>query len=88
MVTVAEALGAAPGSTVTVHGNVITTAGITVLCEMLAETHPPQPGGARIVVEGLDVATLDDTETVGDTTWTTDQRSVTGVFDGDVLRVG
>ena len=88
MLTVAEALAAPPGSTVTVRGYVVATAGMTVLCEMLAESYPPQPGGAQMAVEGLDIAALTDTVSAGDTTWTEDQRTVTGIVaGGGVLRV-
>jgi hypothetical protein len=87
MLTVAEALDAPAGSMVTVRGHVIATAGTTLLCEMLAETYPPQPGGAQMVLEDLDIATLGGTESAGDTTWTGDQRAVTGIITDDVLRV-
>ena len=87
MLTVADALAAAPGSTVTVRGHVIATAGITLICDLLAETYPPQPGGAQLVLEDLDITALDDTESAGDTTWTREQRAVTGVVGGGVLRV-
>jgi hypothetical protein len=87
MLTVSEALNATPGSTITVRGYVIATAGTTLLCEMLAESYPPQPGGAQMVLEGLDIAALLGTETAGDTAWTRDQHNVTGIAGGDVLRV-
>jgi hypothetical protein len=87
MLTVSEALNAPPGTTITVRGYVIATAGTTLLCEMLAESYPPQPGGAQMVLEGFDIAALRGTETAGDTTWTREQHSVTGIASGDVLRV-
>ncbi|HSK98031.1 MAG TPA: hypothetical protein VK891_15510 [Euzebyales bacterium] len=85
--TVTEALAAPTGSTVTVRGYVIATAGVTLLCEMLAETFPPQPGGAQMLLDDLDIAAVADTQSAGDTTWTSDQRAVTGIIAGDVLRV-
>lgn len=87
MLTVSEALDAPAGSTATVRGYVIATAGTTVLAEMLAETYPPQAGGAFIVLEGLDVAALPGTTSAGDTTWTNDQRSLTGRIEAGVLVV-
>lgn len=87
MVTIAEALEMPAGTTVTVRGYVLETGGTTVLAEMLAESYPPQPGGAQLVLEGLDVADIDGTETAGDTTWTDDQHSVTGVLQEATLRV-
>jgi hypothetical protein len=40
-----------------------------------------------MVLEGFDIAALRGTETAGDTTWTREQHSVTGIASGDVLRV-
>lgn len=87
MLTVTEALEAPAGSTVSVRGYVIATAGATYLAEMLAESYPPQPGGSLIQLEGLDVDTLRGTEQAGDTTWTADQRVISGRIQGDVLDV-
>jgi hypothetical protein len=87
VLTVAEALTAPAGSTITVRGHVVATAGTTVLCEMLAESYPPQPGGAQLPVSGLDIATLGGTSTAGDTIWTDGQHAITGVIAGGVLRV-
>jgi hypothetical protein len=85
--TVREALRAPEGSTVTVRGYVIVTGGTTFLAEMLAETYPPQPGGAVLALTGLDVAMLPATTSAGDTTWTNDQHSVTGRVEAGVLTV-
>lgn len=87
MLTVRQAVEAPTGATVTVRGHVIATAGGTVLAEMLAESYPPQPGGATLPVQGVDVQALDGVEQAGDTTWTTDQHALTGQVRDGVLHV-
>lgn len=71
----------------TVRGYVVATGGSTYLAEMLAETYPPQPGGSVLRLEGLDVAALDGTQQVDDTTWTTEQQVIAARVDADVLRI-
>lgn len=87
MMTVRQAVAAPAGSTVVVRGHLISTAGETYVAEMLAESYPPQPGGATLRVEGIELSTLDRIEQAGDTTWATDQRIVTGRIEGGVLHV-
>jgi hypothetical protein len=87
MMTVRQAVAAPSGSTVSVRGHLIATAGETLLAEMLAESYPPQPGGATLRLEGVDLATLDDVEQVGDTAWTAHQRTLSGRIEDGVLHV-
>lgn len=87
MTTVRQAAAAPAGSTVVVRGHLIATAGETYVAEMLAESYPPQPGGATLRIEGINVSTLDGIEQAGDTTWTSDQRTVSGRVEGGVLHV-
>ncbi len=39
------------------------------LCELLAESSPPQCGGASLVVEGLDLGTMEGLTTNQNVTW-------------------
>jgi hypothetical protein len=55
---------------VTVTGFVVDVAGETRLCEALAESFPPQCGGASVTVTSLDQVDPDDLQTEGDVTWT------------------
>lgn len=87
MLTVAQALTAPSGSPVTVRGYVLATAGVTYLAESLAESYPPQPGGAVLKLEGLDVGTLPGAERAEDTTWTSEQLAISGRLRGGVLEV-
>lgn len=57
------------------------------LCAELLESLPPQCGGASLVVEGLDVASLAGTATSEDCVWTVDALELEGVVTDGVLRV-
>lgn len=87
MLTVRQAIEQAEGSAVTVRGYVVETAGATYLADLLAETYPPQPGGAVLRIEGLDVGGVAPTEHAGDTTWTTGQHTLTGRLEAGTLHV-
>jgi hypothetical protein len=69
--SVAEALGhQATDDLVTVTGALFVDADGTVrLCDAIAESFPPQCGGERIVVEGLDLAAVAGLQTEGDISW-------------------
>ena len=69
--TVAEALGhRATDDLVTVSGALFVDPGGTVrLCDAIAESFPPQCGGERIVVEGLNLDAIANLQTEGDVSW-------------------
>ena len=69
--TVAEALTHGPtDDLVTVTGALFVDADGTVrLCDAIAESFPPQCGGDRIVVEGLDLDDIDDIQEENDVRW-------------------
>lgn len=55
---------------VSVAGTLFVGAGGTVLlCDAIAESFPPQCGGERIVVEGLDLDTIANLQTEGNVSW-------------------
>ena len=64
--------------------------GRVVLAEMIAESFPPQPGGATIIVEGLDLADLaleqapEDSE-LATTQWSDEPITLTGSMVSGVL---
>ena len=70
-ISVAEALGhQATDDIVTVSGALFVEAdGTVLLCDAIAESFPPQCGGERIRVEGLDVAAVPGLQTEGDVSW-------------------
>ncbi len=55
---------------VAVAGFVVAVGGEIRLCEALAESFPPQCGGASIPVTSLDQVDPDELQTEGDVTWT------------------
>ena len=69
--SVAEALGhQATDDVVTVTGALFVDPDGTVrLCDAIAESFPPQCGGDRIEVQGLDLATIADLQEEGDVQW-------------------
>ena len=69
--SVAEALEHQPtDDIVTVTGALfVDPEGTVRLCDAIAESFPPQCGGARIVVEGLDLAAVSDLQTEGSISW-------------------
>jgi hypothetical protein len=70
-ISVEEALGHGPtDDLVAVTGSLFVDADGTVrLCDAIAESFPPQCGGARIVVDGLDLQAVEGLQTEGDVTW-------------------
>jgi hypothetical protein len=69
--SVADALGhRATDDLVTVSGALFVDGDGTVrLCDAIAESFPPQCGGERIVVQGLDLAAVAGLQTEGDVSW-------------------
>lgn len=69
--SVADALGhRATDDLVTVSGALFVDGDGTVrLCDAIAESFPPQCGGERIVVRGLDLDAVAGLQTEGDVSW-------------------
>jgi hypothetical protein len=69
--SVADALGhRATDDLVTVTGALFVGAdGTILLCDAIAESFPPQCGGDRILVEGLDLDEVADLQSEGDVAW-------------------
>ena len=61
--------------------------GVTRVCEMLAESFPPQCGGASLRVDGLDLETIAGLETADGVTWSNEAFRLTGRLSGDLLTV-
>ena len=64
--------------------------GRVVLAELIAESFPPQPGGTRINVEGLDLDTLDleqapEGSELATTRWSSEPVTLTGSVVSGVL---
>lgn len=69
--SVADALGhQATDDLVTVRGALfVDSDGAVRLCDAIAESFPPQCGGARIVVQGLNLDDIADLQTEGEVSW-------------------
>lgn len=70
LVDVATALEADPGSRIQVRGALFVDPDGTVrLCDAIAESFPPQCGGERVGVQGLDLALVPGLQTEGEVSW-------------------
>jgi len=85
--TVPEALAADPGSQVTVAGTIIQAGGELLLAELLAESFPPQAGGAVLVVVGVTIDDFAPVNTEGDTSWVDASQTLQGSIEGETLTV-
>jgi hypothetical protein len=91
-------LGVGPGISVTdaldndasgpllINGFLVIVEGEVELCEALAESIPPQCGGARLSIEGLDLSAFTLSQASG-VQWTEDVVQVLGTVDGNRLIV-
>ena len=84
--TIDQALAADEGSELSVSGFLIVEVGGRIrLCSQLLESSPPQCGGDRIEMFGLDVDNVPDTERASNSSviptlvWTNDPITVTGI---------
>ena len=70
-ISVAEAIGHGPtDDIVAVTGALFASPdGTVMLCDAIAESFPPQCGGERIRVGGLDLASVPGLQTEGDVSW-------------------
>lgn len=69
-ITVGEALAFIDGEPVLVNGALfIDPQGEVLLCEAIAESFPPQCGGTRLLVEGLEPEAIPDLEEANDVRW-------------------
>ncbi len=84
--SVEEALAVDDGTTVVVTGALFVEDDTVRLCSAVAESFPPQCGGASLEVEGLDLSDLELEEEQG-IRWSEGSVEVEGVMSGDVLSV-
>ena len=70
-----------------VNGNLLITDGQARLCSALAESFPPQCGGASLLITGLDLARVDGLIVEGDVMWTDRPIQLAGVVSDGILTV-
>ena len=70
-----------------VNGQLHVENGRVRLCEVLAESFPPQCGRRSLVVTGLDLTTMDCLSSEGSVTWSDQPVQVLGLVEGELLLV-
>jgi hypothetical protein len=86
-ISIDEALSSDSGGPLLVAGNLLAEAGEVRLCSALAESFPPQCGGAALAVEGLTLEEVDGLVTEGDVAWTDRPIELLGVVADGTLTV-
>ena len=87
-ISVAEALTSDLSQPLLVNGFIVTDAeGTVFLAESLAESFPPQAGGAKLIVEGLDLTLLEGMTNASGISWTDQPVQVLGTVQNGVLTV-
>lgn len=86
-ISVDDAIDSASDGPVLVNGYLFVDAdGVVTLASAIAESMPPQPGGARLTVEGLNPGEYEMSESQG-IRWTDTQVQVLGTVEGETLVV-
>ncbi len=82
-ISIDDALAADSDEPLLVAGNLLAQDDEIRLCSALAESFPPQCGGASLHVAGLDLAEVDGLITEGDVSWTDRPIELLGVVEND-----
>ena len=86
-ISIGEALTSNLQGPLLVNGHLYAQDGQVRLCELLAESFPPQCGGKTLVVEGLDLTAMDGLTSEGRVTWSDQLVQVLGTVEAEVLTV-
>jgi hypothetical protein len=86
-ISIDDALTSDSDDPLLVSGNLLAEGGEVRLCSALAESFPPQCGGASLAVEGLDLADVDGLVTEGNVSWTDRPIQLLGVVSDGTLTV-
>ena len=87
-ISIGEALASNLKGPLLVNGHLHAQNDQVRLCEVLAESFPPQCGGGTLAVKGLDLQTTDGLTSAGSVTWSDQLVQVLGTVEGEVLTVG
>lgn len=87
-ISIEEALARDSDEMLLVNGNLLAQGDDVRLCSALAESFPPQCGGASLRVEGLKLAEVDGLITEGDVSWTDRPVQLLGIVEDETLTVG
>ena len=86
-ISVGDALTSNLTGPLLINGHLHAEDGQVRLCELLAESFPAQCGGRALMVEGLDLTTMDGLTTEGSVTWSDQPVQLLGTVEGEVLTV-
>ena len=86
-ISIPEALTTTLQGPLLVNGFLVAESGEVRLCEALAESLPPQCGGASLRVDGFDLASLPDSQSAGGVTWSDAPIQILGTVADGVLTV-
>jgi len=86
-ISIEEAMASELEGPLLVNGNLLAQGDDVRLCSALAESFPPQCGGASLVVEGLKLEEVDGLFTEGDVSWTDRPIQLLGVVSDGTLTV-
>jgi hypothetical protein len=86
-ISIDDALASDSDEPLLVNGNLLAEGDDVRLCSALAESFPPQCGGASLVVEGLKLEEVDGLVTEGDVSWTDRPIQLLGVVSDGTLTV-
>jgi hypothetical protein len=86
-ISIEEALESDSSEPLLVNGNLLVTDGQARLCSALAESFPPQCGGASLLITGLDLAQVDGIVVEGDVMWTDRPTQLAGTVEDGILTV-
>ncbi len=83
--TVADAAALNDGSVATVSGFLIEDSGVLFIADLIAESYPPQPGGATMEVDGIDISGLASVNQEGPVRWLDAVVTVSGTVNSGRL---
>jgi hypothetical protein len=86
-ISIEEAIASDSDEMLLVNGNLLAEAGEVRLCSALAESFPPQCGGASLRVRGLKLKEVDGLITQADVSWTDRPIPLLGVVEDGTLTV-
>jgi len=86
-ISIADALASDSDQPLLVNGAIVATTTDVRLCEVLLESYPPQCGGDYLIVEGLDLSTIDGLEEASGVSWTDFAFQLLGTVQDGVLTV-
>jgi hypothetical protein len=87
-ITVSQAIDGDDDEPVIVKGYLFFDAdGVVTIADSILESYPPQPGGATLVVEGLDLTAVEGLRSDQGRSWTDDTVQLVGTVEGGKLIV-